>query len=212
MFKLHNIEYKGIVHIKHLCIDRPVTCIMGTSGSGKTTLLRLLNRLNNADKGDITFHNKSIYDMDPIMLRRDIVMLNQNSVIYPGNIRDNLSIGRVYSEKDQLHDDDLNQILRLVKLDIALDAGCSTLSGGEKQRLCLARILLMDAQVYLMDEPSAALDKDTEMLLIKDVVAMIEIKQKQLIMVTHSQEIADAYPQAIMMMQDGVIAGYDHEC
>lgn len=90
MFELKNVTFKHILHIRHVCLDRCVTCITGPSGSGKTTMLRLLNRLNEADGGTILFHGEDIQKMNPVELRRRVVMLGQTPVIYPGDIEENL--------------------------------------------------------------------------------------------------------------------------
>ena len=82
-------------------------------------------------------------------------MLGQTPVIYNGDLEENLQIGLRFSEKLPASRDRLLNALEQVKLNKPLDDPCLSLSGGEKQRLCLARVMLMDAEVYLLDEPSA---------------------------------------------------------
>ncbi|NSB40229.1 putative ABC transport system ATP-binding protein, partial [Clostridium beijerinckii] len=166
MFEIRNIKFRNILDIKFLNIDKPITCVVGPSGSGKTTLLRMLNRLNVPDEGVILYNNKDISKIDTIMLRRNVVMLGQTPVIYSGNIEDNLQIGLEFSKKLPASKSRMKEILERVELNKKLTDGCGNLSGGEKQRLCLARVMLMDADTYLLDEPSAALDKDTEQFII----------------------------------------------
>lgn len=211
MFEIENLQYKHILNIQHLCLDRQITCLVGPSGSGKTTLLRMLNRMNESDAGRILYCGKNIYEMDPVMLRREIVMLGQTPIIYPGNIEENLQIGLKFSGRTAASKEELEFYLRKVGLSKELQESCATLSGGEKQRLCLARVMLMDAKVYLVDEPSSALDTETEQFVIDNLVTFVKEHDKTLVMVTHSSEVAASYPDCIAHMLQGDCGGYANE-
>lgn len=211
MFHITGLKYKKILDIPRLTIDRPVTCIVGASGSGKTTLLRLLNRLSAPDEGKIEYNGEDIAAMDPVKLRRRVVMLGQTPVIYPGDIRDNLQIGLELSQRLPAPESALCESLRSVGLDKNLDEGCGALSGGEKQRLCLARVLLMDAETYLLDEPSSALDRETERFLVDHLAEFVRERDRQLIMVTHSEAVAGRYPGSTIRIEAGRTEGYRDE-
>ena len=199
MFELNNVTFKHILHIQHVCLDRCVTCIIGPSGSGKTTMLRLLNRLNEAEQGTILYNGEDIQKLNPMELRRRVVMLGQTPVIYPGDIEENLQIGLRLSGRlpATMHKE--------------LQESCERLSGGEKQRLCLARVMLMDAEVYLVDEPSSALDKETESFVIENLVHFVTERKRQLIMVTHSAEVSAKYPKSLLRIENGDTRGYVYE-
>jgi putative ABC transport system ATP-binding protein len=205
MFEIRNIKFRNILDIKFLNIDKPITCVVGTSGSGKTTLLRMLNRLNVPDEGVILYNNKDISKIDTILLRRNVVMLGQTPVIYSGNIEDNLQIGLEFSKKLPVSKSRMKEILERVELNKKLTDGCGNLSGGEKQRLCLARVMLMDADTYLLDEPSAALDKDTEQFIIDNFSKFVLENNKELIMITHSEQIAQKYNNSIVRIENGEV-------
>lgn len=211
MFEVENLTFKHILHIKHLRIDRQITCIIGPSGSGKTTFLRMLNRLNEPDEGKIFWNGADIAQMNATDLRRKVVMLKQTPVVYNGTIEDNLQIGLQFSKRTLATQAQLKEYLRKVQLDKQLDESVAKLSGGEKQRLCLARIMLMDADVYLLDEPSSALDKETENFVIENMVQFAKEKNKMLIMVTHSPAIAELYPESILEIKEGNCEGYTYE-
>lgn len=211
MFEISGLCFKDILNIQSICINRQITCIVGASGCGKTTLLRMLNRLNDPDKGSILYNGKDILSMDPIELRRNIVMLGQTPVIYSGTIEQNLQKGLVLSNRPLASKPKLLEYLKIVKLDKGLDEGCSKLSGGEKQRLCLARVLLMDADVYLVDEPSSALDKATETFVIENLVRYVREHDKELIMVTHSSDIEQKYPKSLLKIEEHDCKGYVYE-
>lgn len=204
LFEIRGLKFKDILNIEKLNIpENKITCIVGESGSGKTTLLRHLNGLVSADSGSIYFKHKDINDLDTIELRRRVVMLSQNPAIFPGNIKDNLVIGLSFSEKPMAQDEKLKEILKLVHLDKKLEENAEKLSGGEKQRLALGRILLMEPEVLLLDEPSSALDEDTEKLVIEKVVEYSKNKKKSLVMVTHSKNIANTYGEYIIEVKKG---------
>lgn len=206
MFKLKNVKYKDILNIKELNIKKSkVTCIVGKSGSGKTTLLRLLNKLISCDSGDIYYNNESIDNINSINLRREVVMLPQSPAIFNGSIKDNLLIGLKFSEKPFLTDDKLIEVLNMVKLNKELTEDANKLSGGEKQRVALGRVILMKPEVLLLDEPSSALDESTEHMIIKSLVNYTKKNNKSLIMVTHSKKIATDFSDEIIEINKGVI-------
>jgi len=206
MFELSDVTYKDILTIDHLRLEKGrVTCIVGESGSGKTTLLRLLNKLISCDRGTITYQGQDILDLDAVLLRRSVVMLPQNPAIYPGNVRDNLAIGLAFAEKLPASDERLRQALAQVNLNKDLDAKSDLLSSGEKQRLALARLMLLEPDVYLLDEPSSALDENTERLIIEALVAAAKDNGKTLIMVTHTRQIAQAYADRTIEISGGRI-------
>lgn len=205
MFKLTNIKFKNILNIPSLIIDKPITCIVGSSGSGKTTLLRMLNCLNAPDSGTIIYNGQELSKADTIKLRRKVVMLGQTPVIYSGTIEDNLQIGLEFSKKLPASQSAMKEVLERVELDKPLTDSCTNLSGGEKQRLCLARVMLMDADTYLLDEPSAALDKETELFIIDNFSKFVLENNKELIMVTHSEQIAEKFPDSIIRIEKGIV-------
>ena len=203
MFEVDALHYRDSLHLSYRKIDAPVTCVTGPSGSGKTTFLRMLNRLLLPDRGQIRYNGTDLNTLSPVQLRREVVMLGQTPILYEGNVRDNLQIGRMFSQKPPACETDLHAVLEAVSLSKGLDDACATLSGGERQRLCLARVMLMDAQTYLLDEPSAALDKQTEEQIIGAFVQFVRARQKQLIMITHSPQIAFAYAQGQLRIVNG---------
>lgn len=209
MFEVIDLKYKKILDIKHIIINNQITCIIGPSGSGKTTLLKHLNKLNLPDSGTILYNKIDISKIETILLRRQIVMLGQTPIIYDGTIEDNLQIGLIFSQKPKAEKDILIETLNKVGINQSLENTCANLSGGEKQRICLARIILMNADVYLLDEPSSSLDKETEMFIIQNLCKFVESNNKQLIMVTHSEEISKIYKHSCIKILDGKTGGYE---
>lgn len=210
MFEVNDLKFKDILDIQFLRINKPITCIVGPSGSGKTTLLRMFNKLNVPDKGSIIYNGNDISKMDTLKLRRQVVMLGQTPVIYNGSIEDNLQIGLSFSKRLPASISAMKESLARVELDKCLSDGCGKLSGGEKQRLCLARVMLMDAETYLLDEPSAALDKETEQFIIDNLSRFVLENNKQLVIITHSEQIAEKFSDSIIRIENGkVTEAYD---
>lgn len=206
MFVLENVKYKNIIDVENLVINKnDITCITGKSGSGKSTLLKLLNKLISPDDGKIFYKNTDIEDIDSVEYRRQIPMLSQFPIIFDGNVRDNLLIGLKFSENKEKDDKELEDILKKVHLDKSLEDDPKNMSGGEKQRLSIARIMLMDTDVILLDEPSSALDSKTEYEIIKLLRQIIKDNNKSMIFVTHSLEIADNFSDRIINLDAGKV-------
>lgn len=206
-FRLQGVRFKDILDIPELELGTTgVTCIIGESGSGKTTLLRLLNDMISPDHGQITYQSININEYDPTLLRRRVLMLPQNPSIFPGTIRENLLLGLEFAGLPAQEDELLKQALSMAKLTKPLQASAEELSGGEKQRLALARIMLMDPEVLLLDEPSAALDEDTEKVVINSIVDFAKSKGISLIMVTHSKSVANNFGDTVITIQKGTVS------
>lgn len=208
MFVLREVKYLNILAVDNLNIPSgQVTCIVGESGSGKTTLLRLLNKLISPDTGSISFRGVPLGDIPAVTLRREVVMLSQTPVIFPGNIRQNLLAGLRFSEKPEAKDAELQKVLQLVCLEKQLTEDAEKLSGGEKQRLALGRLLLLDSEAFLLDEPSSGLDEETEKLVIEALLSHARAAGKTLVMVTHTKNIAREYGDLIVEMRNGRVYG-----
>ncbi|ENH97942.1 ABC transporter-like protein [Gracilibacillus halophilus YIM-C55.5] len=203
MFELKQVTYQDILQIDQLVIpSQKITCLFGESGSGKSTLLRLLNHMITPDEGDVLYQGDDIEKIDPVQLRRNVVMLGQDPVMFEGTVKDNLLIGVRLAEKDEPRSSTLKSMLTDLQLHKSLDDDASKLSGGEKQRVALGRVLLMDAKVYLFDEPTSALDDDTEDVVMDYVTEYIQQKRQTAVMVTHSKEIADRYADQMIYMTE----------
>jgi putative ABC transport system ATP-binding protein len=131
-----------------------VTALVGPSGSGKSTLLRCCNRLEVPAEGVIRFRGEDLAGLDVLRLRRRISMVFQRPTPFPGTCRDNLRVA-----EPTLDDDQGRELLRRVRLEPDfLDRNAMELSGGEAQRLCLARSLAVGPEAVLMDEVTSSVD------------------------------------------------------
>ena len=206
MFELKNVKFKDILKINQIEIKKNmVTAILGSSGGGKTTFLKLLNNMNSADQGRISYKGRDIEKYDPVELRREVVMLPQDPEIFRGSIEDNFKITEEIAGNGHSSNLNYQELLNKVSLPQNLGDDAEKLSGGEKQRLALARVMLLEPEVLLLDEPSSSLDKKTEEKIIKMVVDYVRENDRTLIMVTHSPAIAEEFSDRIINIESGEI-------
>lgn len=163
--------------------------ILGKTGSGKSTLLQLLVRNYDANQGELFLAGKPIADYAEDTLRRQFCFLTQRVHVFSDTLRQNLQFASAVNISDEKMIEVLNQVGlgKLLEqeqgLDIWLGDGGRPLSGGEQRRLGLARILLNDAPILLLDEPTEGLDRETERQILRLILSHAE--NKTLIMVTH---------------------------
>ncbi len=163
--------------------------LVGPSGSGKSTLLRCLNRLEEPAPGMVFFKDRDITTLDPLDLRRRVAMVQQTPVVFEGTVRDNLEVQPKAATLD-LSDARLARTLEAVGMDPRfLDRDGATLSGGEKQRVTIARALLGEPEVLLLDEPTSALDPPNTALVVETVVRLRETLGLTVVAVTHQTEL-----------------------
>ncbi|MFW6298550.1 MAG: ABC transporter ATP-binding protein [Bacillota bacterium] len=212
MFELKNVKYKGIVSIDSLTIEEgKITAVIGKSGGGKSTLLKLLNKMLSPSEGSIYFRGQPLAELPSVEHRRKVLYLNQTPHIFEGTLRHNLLQGFQYQGKKSPGDAALKAMLKKVHLELPLDKAASTLSGGEAQRLALARILLLDGEVYLFDEPSSALDEKSEMDVLNSVIESLRTLGKTVVLVTHSKDVALKHADVIYRVHNGTVKEADHE-
>jgi len=159
----------------------------------------------------VLFFGQSVEEMDPVHLRRKVVMLTQMPVIFAGTVRENLLIGCRLAEKEEPAQEAVAAIMERVGLDKELSSDAAQLSGGEKQRLALARVMLMEPEVMLLDEPSASLDEQTEVLIFDLVTEFCCERCKTLIMVTHSEKGFTGYYDTLVRIRDGRVEQVTHK-
>jgi putative ABC transport system ATP-binding protein len=131
--------------------------------------------------------------------------------MFDGSIKDNLIAGLRFQKRETPDDNVLMDMLAKVKLNKELGNLTQTLSGGEKQRLALGRVLLLNSEVYLLDEPSSALDETTADSVIEMIAEYVKNEKKTLVMVTHSKAIAQRFSDEIIEVSNGKANGGHYE-
>ena len=177
-----------------------VTAVLGPSGAGKTTLLRLCNRLEVPTSGRVLLDDVDLAQHDPLALRRRVGMVFQQPVVFAGTVRDNLAVA------DPIVREDCSTVLERVGLPPELaDRQADELSGGEAQRLCIARTLLTEPEVVLMDEPTSSLDRESRSV-IERLVRSLADDGIAIVWVTHDLEQARRLARDVVVLIDGSVA------
>jgi putative ABC transport system ATP-binding protein len=180
---------------------RGITVIVGPSGSGKSTLLRLANRLDAADRGRVIVLGDDVAQTDTRLLRRRLGMVFQRPAVFPGTVGDNLRVA-----DQRLDDAGARELLARVALPAELlghDAG--TLSGGEAQRLCIARALAAGPDALLMDEPTSSLDPASRDA-IEDLARALAAWGTPVVWVTHDQAQMRRLADTVLVVIAGRVA------
>ena len=204
-------HYKGLKAVDDISFE--VTqgenmVLLGTSGCGKTTTLKMLNRLIEPTSGEIWIGNKDILRQSPETLRRGIGYVLQNTGLFPHyTIAENIAVvPKLLGWDDAKTNDRINELMEKLHLDKSiLQSYPGQLSGGQQQRVGLARALVADPPVLLMDEPFGALDNVTRTKIQAEFKQLDELTRKTIIMVTHDVQEAFELGDRICLMDKGKI-------
>lgn len=175
--------------------EKEMVAIVGPSGCGKSTLLNIIGQIDDQYDGTLLIDEKTMNKLNQSQkekfIRYHINYLFQNfALIETETVKENLLIGLEYSKlKKQEKNERIAEVLKKVKLEKTLNKKVYELSGGEQQRIALARIMLKPGNIVLADEPTGNLDKDSSLLVMK-VLKELQKDGKTIIIVTHSEEIA----------------------
>ncbi len=180
------------------------TAIVGPSGSGKSTLLRLLNRLADPDRGEISYRDRALASCEPLSLRREVALVPQLPALLEGTVESNLRYAAGLAGRSL----ELERCLRLAGLGPEF-AGrdVAKLSVGEQQRTMLARALAQRPDVLLLDEPTSALDH-----VARDAIeaALAELRREleiSVVLVTHDPEQARRLGEWVVRIESGRVVG-----
>ena len=183
--------------------------IVGPSGSGKSTIVNLIPRLYDVDSGSVTFDGTDVRKLDLAFLRKQVGVVSQETYLFNGTIRDNL----IYARPDATEEDMIAPLKKaniwdfIEKQEKGLDTEVGNrglkLSGGEKQRISIARIILKDPTIFIFDEATSALDSISEKK-IQDAIDPI-IKSRTSILIAHRLSTILAADE-ILVVKDGQIA------
>jgi osmoprotectant transport system ATP-binding protein len=185
--------------------------LLGRSGAGKTTALRLINRLLEADDGEVRVEGRATHDWDPIVLRRRIGYVIQETGLFPHyTVEENVAlVPRLEGWPAPQIKERLEELMRLVGLDPSeyLRRYPHELSGGQRQRVGVARALASDPPILLMDEPFGALDPLTRAEVRRQFMELQKRLRKTIVIVTHDISEALLLGTRIGLMEEGELRG-----
>ncbi|MEL7622994.1 MAG: ABC transporter ATP-binding protein [Clostridiales bacterium] len=194
---------------------RSLTALVGPSGSGKSTITRLIARFWDVDSGFVSIGGVPVSNQNPDILLRNISMVFQDVYLFHDTIENNIRMGR--------EDADREEVMAAAKLAACHDfitalpqgyqtmvgEGGSTLSGGEKQRISIARALLKDAPIVLLDEATASLDPENEVFIQQAIDALVE--NKTVVVIAHRLRSVQNADQIIVLNEGRLAEIGDHE-
>lgn len=207
----------GLKNINLTINESEITVFIGPSGSGKTTLLKMINRLEDNTTGEVKINGKNVKDYNIHKMRWDIGYALQQVALFPHmTVEENIAIvPELKKWKKEKIDARIEELLNMVGLEPKKyrKRNPLELSGGEAQRVGIARALAADPKIILMDEPFSALDPITRANLQEDVKKLQKQIHKTIVFVTHDIEEAFLLGDKICIIQDGelVQAGTKHE-
>ena len=186
--------------------------LIGPSGCGKTTCLKMINRLEKISSGKIYINGKANTEYDPIELRRSMGYVIQQTGLFPHmSIKDNIEIiPKLSGIDDEKITQKTEELMKMISLDEEyLDRYPTQLSGGQLQRIGVARAFAMDPEIILMDEPFSALDPLTRTQLQDELMFIQSRIKKTIVFVTHDMNEAIKLADMICIMRNGQIVQYD---
>ncbi|MCS7462321.1 ABC transporter ATP-binding protein/permease [Paenibacillus doosanensis] len=192
-----------------------LTALVGPSGSGKSTLLRLIARFYDPAEGEVLMGGEKVRDMEPEALLRNISMVFQDVYLFQDTIGNNIRFGKSDATREELEEAAKQAcchefIMRLPQgYDTPVGEGGSTLSGGEKQRISIARAILKDAPIVLLDEATASLDPENEAEIQKAIDRLI--KGRTVIVIAHRLKTIKKADNIIVMDQGRIAQQGRHE-
>ena len=187
--------------------------ILGSSGCGKTTMIKMINRLYEPDSGDIFLFGKNIRDENPVELRRKIGYVIQQVGLFPHmTVAANIAtIPKILKWDKQRINGETDRMLRLVQLDPGefKSRYPAQLSGGQQQRVGLARALIANPRIMLLDEPFGAIDAINREILQNELKAIHQASKRTYLFVTHDIREALKLGTKVIIMNGGRILQYD---
>ena len=183
--------------------------VIGPSGGGKSSLLRCLNRLNDIDSGAIELDGRSIYDMPVTELRRQVGMMFQKTAPFEGTVADNIAFGaRLRGET--LSRAAILDLMAQVSLESELaDKPTTELSGGQEQRLAIARALALNPSLLLLDEPTSSLDPIATNHVEEALLRLRETTNLTMIWVSHAIDQARRVGSRVLLLDGGRVIRED---
>lgn len=184
--------------------------VVGPNGAGKSTLLLALAHLIKPVNGGIAFHGKALKDWDDIEYRRKIAFVFQDPLLMDMSVQDNIALGLKF--RGVKKEDAFERVIKWSKamgVDSLLKRRAGQLSGGEAQRVSLARAFVLDPELLLMDEPFSAVDPQTRAQLLKDLSNVLAQDHRTTIFVTHNLKEAAKFGDRVAVIINGELKQVD---
>lgn len=196
-----------VLDVPHLSIARGETlAVIGPNGAGKSTLLLALGRLLRPSQGDIVYDGKSLKQWDELEYRRRISFVFQAPLLMDMTVEQNVALGLKFrgSPKDEMRER-VGKWMKQLGVDSLSKRRAGQLSGGEAQRVSLARAFVLEPELLLLDEPFSALDPPTRAKLMEDLAALLSEDHRTAVFVTHNLNEAAKMSHRVAVLVGGML-------
>ena len=204
-----------IEHLSRVVGDKPIVddvsfdvqqgdimTLVGPSGAGKSSLLRLINRLDESTAGMVYLDGQDYRQIPPRELRRRVGMVLQSAYLFPGTVAENIQFGP-RQRGESVPPDHMERLLNRVGLPGYTNRSINNLSGGEAQRVSLARTLANSPQILLLDEPTSALDEEAKREVEELICEIIRERQLTCLLVSHDPAQAMRMANRAILLRQG---------
>ncbi|AZO96023.1 ATP-binding cassette domain-containing protein [Halocella sp. SP3-1] len=201
------IKYYGkdkVLDISEITIKHgSILALMGPNGSGKTTLIKILSQLEEKNTGEIYYQGEKINKRDSLKVRRKIGFIWQKPLLYRGSVYDNIALGLKYRKmgKDEIQKR-VAQVIDRLKIINLKDKDARKLSGGEQQKVSIARTLVTEPELIFIDEPNTSLDIES-IGLVEEIIKEEVRKGVSIVLVTHNFYQAKNLADEIIILRKG---------
>ena len=214
-FRYNNEEREVLNSINFNIVGGEMTSLVGHSGAGKTTILNLIPRFYDKTSGDILIDGQSIYDISISSLRNNISLVNQDTTLFDDTIKNNIVYAKLDATDDEIFEaaklSHCNEFIDKLpnKFDTVIGENGTRLSGGEKQRLSIARAMLKKSKIILLDEATSSLDAETESK-IQEAIKLLTKDRTTLVIAHRLSTVMNS--KTICVVDDGkIVAEGNHE-
>lgn len=209
-----NNRYYVLNNINLFIRDKEKVIILGETGTGKSTIMKILYKYYDIDRDKVFINGYDLNDYSLSDIRNNIIYISQNEMLFTGSIRDNIILDRKVSEVEFLNICKILRIDEIVKnkvlgYDYLIEEGGGNLSGGQRQRIILARSLLKNSSIIMIDEGLNQVDIELERAILDDIFSYFY--DKTIIIVSHRRENIDLYDRVIKI-SDGSVKKIEERC
>ncbi|MHB8962593.1 MAG: ABC transporter ATP-binding protein [Saccharofermentanales bacterium] len=202
LFRLDDVRYGDWVAFDRIVIEGGrTTFFMGDSGCGKSTMLRLLNATISPSSGLIFYRGRNLEEYDTLDLRKEVSLVRQDAFLFDETVRGNFDRFYSFRELEPPPDETVRKFLDICCMDAPSDKDCTTMSGGERQRVFASIFLSLHPKVLLLDEPTSALDGATSFRFMRNITEFCKTEGIDLVAVSHNKEIVREFAEVALVME-----------
>lgn len=199
ILETRSLSFDEFIDYKDIKIEKNKSnFIVGKSGTGKSTLLKLFNGTLSSSSGSIFYSGKDISEVDTIILRQEILLISQTVFLFDMSVKENFKEYYSYRDLPLPSEEEMRFFLDLCSVPVSLESSCTTMSGGERQRVYTAIFLSFKPKVLMLDEPTSALDKQTGITVIKNILDFCRENEITVVAVSHDGNLTEKFAENII--------------